>query len=80
MELLQLPMLMLVEVEPKHKMYLNSFNVPFLSANNVVEPKHKMYLNSRRERKSMIKKFVEPKHKMYLNDASGSTPITTRIS
>ena len=34
-----------LSVEPKHKMYLNTFCSQEIEPVGVVEPKHKMYLN-----------------------------------
>ena len=38
-------LVILISVEPKHKMYLNSNNLCNSLFSFLVEPKHKMYLN-----------------------------------
>ena len=58
----------ILNVEPKHKMYLNRGLWGDDSQGQKVEPKHKMYLNSTREIDRGLIDPVEPKHKMYLNN------------
>ncbi len=54
-------------VEPKHKMYLNTMASMVANYFLFVEPKHKMYLNPSHSDRIVATPKVEPKHKMYLN-------------
>ena len=55
------------DVEPKHRMYLNSNHPLFGGRKGIVEPKHRMYLNGKTVTANKAIGDVEPKHRMYLN-------------